>query len=229
MREEGLSAQRDAVPPTPPRGPPLAATRGVVLRLARAARPSRIRHGDHVGSPGRGPNSAPARCHRPPGVWPPPAAFQGRPCPPPSPNSRSPITPEAGAPEVGEPAEGARKFCLEFGGCCGRGSPRCSSSSTPSNLTPSLPLKVRGLEGVPGTRWLSAPCTTNPRSPRPATSGLRTSDPPRLGGAGTGLAAAAAGRAEGGPRSLLLPPGGRGEKGIGEAGAVGPGRVAAPL
>lgn len=173
MREEGLPAQRDAVPPTPPRGPPLAATRGVVLRLARAARPSRIRHGDHVGSPGRGPNSAPARCHRPPGVWPPPAAFQGRPCPPPSPNSRSPITPEAGAPEVGEPAEGARKFCLEFGGCCGRGSPRCSSSSTPSNLTPSLPLKVRGLEGVPGTRWLSAPCTTAPAhlGRRPAGSG----------------------------------------------------------
>lgn len=33
------------------------------------------------------------------------------------------------------------------------------SSSTPPNLTPSLPRKVRCLEGVPGTQWLAAPCT----------------------------------------------------------------------
>lgn len=51
-----------------------------------------------------------------------------------------------------------------------------------------------------------------PRSPRPGTRGLRMSDPLRLGGAGTGLAAAAAWRAVGGPRSLLLPPGGWGEE-----------------
>lgn len=91
-RDEGGGSpdQREAVPPTPPRGPPLAATRGAVLRLARAARPSRIRHGDHVGSPGRGPNSAPARCSRPPRVWPQPAAFQGRPCPLPSPLPKLP-------------------------------------------------------------------------------------------------------------------------------------------
>lgn len=68
------------------------------------------------------------------------------------------------------------------------------------------------------------PLHCRPRSPRPGTRGLRTSDPPRLGGAGTGLAAAAAWRAEGGPPSLLLPPGGRGGRGDGGAGAVGPGQ-----
>lgn len=154
----------------------------------------------------------PAAAAAPLGSGPSPLLFNGGPALPPPPTPEAPSTPEAGAPEVGEPAEGARKFCSEFGGCCGRGSSRCSSSSTPRNLTPSLPLKVPGLEGVPRDAVAFGPLHYRPRSPRPATSGLRTSDPPRLGGAGTGLAAAAAGRAEGGPRSLLLPPGGRGER-----------------
>lgn len=115
----------------------------------------------------------PAAAAAPLGSGPSPLLFKGGPALPPPPTPEAPSTPEAGAPEVGEPAEGARKFCSEFGGCCGRWSSRCSSSSTPRNLTPSLPLKVPGLEGVPGTPWLSAPCTTAPAhlGRRPAGSG----------------------------------------------------------
>lgn len=125
--------------------------------MARAARPSHTRHGDYVGSPGRVPNSAPAR--RPPPVQPRPAAFRGLPCRPPNPpqpfRSRG-----LRAKEVEKPGEGARKFCSEFRGCCGRGSPRYSPllQHVPV-LTYFLPPKAHGLEGVPGTRWLSTPCT----------------------------------------------------------------------
>lgn len=168
-----------------------------------------------LGPPGKVPNSAPARCPRPPrrarGI--PEAAL--------SPPPRIPSTPEARGPRSwGSPRRGLGSSALSVGLLRTR-EPRSPPSSSLPNLTPSLLRKIRGLEGVPGTPWLSVPALP-PRSPRPGTLELRTSDPLRLGGAGTGLTAAAAGRAEGGPRSLLLPPGGRGGKGDGPlVGAVG--------
>ena len=217
----GSPDQRDAVPPTPRRGPPLAATRGAVLRLARAARPSRIRHGDHVGSPGRGPNSAPARCRRrPPRVWPRPAAFPGRPCPlPPFPQLQKPLHSGGwGSGRWGSPRRGLGSSARSLG---------VAAAPLPARpqLNPFPPAEGSRPGGSSRDAVAFGPLHHRPRSPRPATSGLRTSDPPRLGGAGTGLAAAAAGRAEGGPRSLLLPPRGRGERGGGGAGAAGPGEL----
>lgn len=114
--------------------------------------------------------------------------------------------------------------------CCGRRSPpRLPSFQHAPNLTPCLPRKIHGLEGVPGTRDFPPLAPLAPRSPRPGTRGLRMSDPPLQGGAGTGLAAAVAGRAAESP-----PPGaggggatrgGRGDDGGGEArGSLPPGR-----
>lgn len=134
----------------------------------------------------------------------------------PSPISPRPLpTGDLGFQGVRESGEGSRKFCSEFGGC--RGRPDCvCSSSTPHNLTPSFPRKARGLEQVPGQLWPAAP-----RLPPPLTSGRDPRAPAvraaAAGWSGHSAAATAAGGAEGGPRSLLLPPGGRGSRGSGGA------------
>lgn len=137
---------------------------------------------------------------------------EGRPALPRPPAAPSPLRP--GAQERGKPGKGVRKFCWEFEACCGRGSSRCSALLQHAPQLNPFPPAVGSRPGGSSRDALALrPLHCQPRSPRPGTRGLRTSDPPRLGGAGTGLtAAAAAGRAEGGPRSLLLPPGGEGRE-----------------
>lgn len=135
---------------------------------------------------------------------------------------RSPSRAKAPGPRKwGSPGKRLGSSALSLGGCCGRGSPRCFPLQQVPMLTPSLPRKARARPGgVSRDAAAFRPLHCRPRSPRSGTRGLRTSDPQWLGGAGTGLAATAAGRAKGGPGSLLLPPGGRGWRGDG--GAVRP-------
>lgn len=101
------------------------------------------------------------------------------------------------------------------------------SSSTPPNLTPSLPRKVHGLEGAPGTQWLAPPTL-----PPPLTSAGDPRAPDvRPAAAGRGGHGACGGlRREGRGRAAESPPpsrGGEGREGRGDgrAGAVGPGQL----
>lgn len=151
-----------------------------------------------------------------------PVHSEGGPALPPTP--AAPSLPRPGPQEVGEPGEGARKFCSESGGCCGCESPGCSPLLQHApNLTPSLPRKVRGLEGVPGTPWLSVSCIGGPAhlGRGPAGSGR----PTRRGWAERArglLRPPPGGPREGRGVSSSLPGGGEGEESAGR-GRWGPG------